>query len=70
MSCSRRNNVKKALRKNIQQLINEQANRDRLSMKSQIHDEIVQKLRKNPYILIAYLPQKVLFVSQSKTKIP
>ena len=49
---SMRNNVKKASRKRIRQLINEQTDRDTISMKGQVHDEIIQKvLGKYPYIL-------------------
>ena len=47
-----RNNVKRASRKRIQQLIDEQTDRDTISMKGQVHDEIIQKvLGKGPYIL-------------------
>ena len=48
---SMRNNVKRASMKRIQQLINEQTARDTISMKGQIHEEIIQKVPgKDPYI--------------------
>ena len=48
---SMRNNVKRASRKKIHQLIDEQTDRDMISMKGQVHDEIVQKVPgKDPYI--------------------
>ena len=48
---SKRNNVKKASRKRIQQLIDKQTDRDMLSMKGQVNDDIVQKVPgKDPYI--------------------
>ena len=48
---SMRNNVKIASKKRLQQLINEQTARDTISMKGQIHEEIVRKVPgKDPYI--------------------
>ena len=48
-----RNNVKRASRKRIQQLIDELTARDRISMKGQVHEEIVRKVQgKDPYILL------------------
>ena len=48
---SMRNNVKRASGKRIQQLINEQTDRDTIDMKGQVHDEIVRKgPGKDPYI--------------------
>ena len=48
---SMRNNVKKASRKRIQQLIDEQMDRDTISMKCQVNDESISKEPgKNPYI--------------------
>ena len=66
-----RNNVKRASKKRLQQLIDEQKARDTTSMKGQIHEEIVRKVPgKDPYIFSTYLHQKVLFVSHWRTKIP
>ena len=46
------NNVKKASRKRIQQLIDKQTDRDMLSTKGQVNDDIVRKVPgKDPYIL-------------------
>ena len=56
-----RNNVQRASRKKIQQLIDEQTDRDTTSMKGQVHDEIVRKEPgKDPYILFHVPTQKVV----------
>ena len=48
---SMRNNVKRASKKRLQQLIDEQKTRDTINMKGQIHEEIVRKVPgKDPYI--------------------
>ena len=69
---NKRNNIKNASRKRIQQLIDEQTNRDRLSMKQgQVNDDIVRKVPgKILTSLFMYLRQKMLFVSHWRTKIP
>ena len=48
---SMRNNVKRASRKKIQQLIDEQTAKDTIIMKGKVHEEIVRKVPgKDPYI--------------------
>ena len=47
-----RNNVRRASKKRLQQLIDEQQARDVISMKGQVHEEIVRKVPgRDPYIL-------------------
>ena len=56
---SMRNNVKTASRKRIQQLIDEQTDRDTISMNGRVNDEIVRKVPgKKSYILFHVLTLK------------
>ena len=53
---SMRNNVKRASRKRIQQLIDEQTDRDTISMKGQVHDEIIQKVPGKDWYILFHVP--------------